>query len=87
MSAELYCVFDTEAEARAAEATDFELYKAEQIAAGCDCADYWAKTTGWAEVWQRATDGKWVYRSIDGDPHGHIQEEIAEDWKPEPVEV
>lgn len=48
-------VFDTEAEADAQQAIDYDHHMA-----GCTCPDYTAQTLRWAVPVQR-NDGKWAY--------------------------
>ncbi len=76
------CVFETEADA--------ETYQSEALAtwlSGKEGTAYAAQTTRWAVPAQRETDGKWWVASCPTkDNSSYTQEEVQEDWFPEPEE-
>ena len=81
-----YNVFDTEAEAITAQASDYTAWKA-AVEAGhtctcpeCCCGKYWTTTTAWAAPFPRATDSKWVYPVCAEGSQEHTQEDFSETW-------
>ena len=68
-------VFNTEAEAIAAEAADYAAY----IAVHSEPEAYAQQTTRWA-IPQMRLDGKWVYLVCPEGSQDHTQEEYDPDW-------
>jgi len=68
-------IFDTEEEARLAQEADFK-----EFASSISNSAYLSVTKAWAEVRQRATDGKWYYISCPSASGAYCTEEYDESW-------
>ena len=68
-------IFETEEEARLAQAEDFQ-----EFAATISNSAYLSVTKAWAEVRQRITDGKWYYISCPSASCAYCTEEYDESW-------
>ena len=72
----LYNVFDTEAEAIAAQAYDFVKY----MEIYSDNNGYDHSTSCWAAPFQRITDGKWIYIACPQSDATYTAEEFQDAW-------
>lgn len=74
-----YNVFNTEQEARDAQAYDFTIWKTVMTPI-FNSPKYWEATTAWAEVKQRDSDDKWVYYVCPWGLQTHNQEVFDDSW-------